>query len=355
MDKRNKLIYGCLFVILFSVMLFFTIKLFPIYKIIGLVLLKLFLPFIIAGLISYLLYPVIVKIQTYKVNKSIAIISIYLVFFGSIFLLVYYGFPIFVKQLGELSEQLPQMIVMYEEIIYSIYESTSFLPEVVHDKLNEFIIRIEKTLESQISLILAKLENIFDLVLVLTIIPVLVFYFLKDYEKLHAALLKIVPVKHRQKTNVVLQAVDTSLGNYLRGQFLICMVIIFLTIIVYDLLDLKYALVLAIFMGVMNIIPYFGPIIGTAPAVLLAMTISWKTVIIVLITTIFIQILEGSFLSPYVMGRSVHMHPIMIIFVLLVGAEVGGILGMVIAIPTVTIARTIIKQLLSKKTNRIDI
>lgn len=355
MDKRSKLLYGSLFIILFSIILFLTIKLLPLYKIIGLVLLKLISPFIIAGLISYLLYPIILKLQTYNINRSVAIISIYLVFFGSIFSLVYFGFPIFVKQLAELSEQLPQMIVMYEEIIYSIYESTSFLPEIVHEKLNELIVRIEKALEGQISLILAKVENIIDLVIVLTIIPVLVFYFLKDYEKLHTALLTNISVKYRQKTTVVLQAVDTSLGSYLRGQFLICMVIIFFTIIVYDLLDLKYALVLAIFMGVMNIIPYFGPIIGTAPAVLLAMTISWKTVIIVLITTISIQILEGSFLSPYVMGRSVQMHPIMIIFVLLVGAEVGGILGMVIAIPLVTIARTIIKQLLSKKTNRIDI
>lgn len=355
MDKKSKLIYGFIFIILLSIILLLTIKLLPIYKLIGLLLLKLILPFVISGLISYLLYPIVLKLQTYKIKKNIAIIAIYLIFFGTVFSISYFGFPIFVKQLVELSEQLPQMIKMYEEIIYSIYESTSFLPEIVHDKMDELIVRIEKILENNISLVLAKVANIVDLIIVLTIIPVLVFYLLKDFEKIHAVFLEIFPLKYRAKAEVVVQAIDISLGNYLRGQFLICATIIFVTIVVYDLLDLKYALILAVFMGIMNVIPYFGPIIGTSPAILIAMTMSWKTVVIVLITTVFIQILEGSLLSPYVMGRSVQLHPVMIILILLVGAEIGGILGMVIAIPLVTIMRTIIKQLMSNKANRIDI
>src|SRR5690625_330051 len=98
-------------------------------------------------------------------------------------------------------------------------------------------------------------------------------------------------------------------------------------------------------MILLNYFPFIELIFESDLYIAVTMIISWKLVIIVLVTTIIVQILEGSFLSPYIMGKSVQIHPVIIIFALLVGAEVGGILGMVIAVPLITIVRAIFVRL----------
>ncbi len=96
--------------------------------------------------------------------------------------------------------------------------------------------------------------------------------------------------------------------------------------------------------GATNVIPYFGPIIGAIPAVFIAFTISVKSVIIVLITVAVLQFLESNVLSPIIVGRSLHMHPVVIMLVLLAGGELFGLIGMILAVPSAAIMRVIIVQ-----------
>lgn len=345
MNVQKKIIYICIAIILIIFLIYLLIKLYPIYKILFLFIGRLLAPFIIASFISYLLYPIILKLNQLKISKGFAVIIIYVLFFSIITFIFYKSFPVFVHQLQDLSEQLPHFMVMYEDVIYSLYESTSFLPEMVHLKMDDLITRIEASVEKQIEHVLEKVMNIFDFLIIITIIPVLVFYFLKDFGQMKQSLRKVIRVKHYQKFETVLRAIDKSFGGYIRGQLIISSAVMFITYVIYHTFQLKYALVLAVTMGLMNIIPYFGPIIGTVPAMLVAMTTSWKLVIIVLMSTVIVQLLENSFLSPYIMGKSVQIHPVIIIFTLLIGAEIGGILGMVIAIPTITIIRAIFVQI----------
>ncbi len=310
---------------------------------------KILTPFIIAAFISYLLHPVVLKLNQFNISKGFAVIIIYLLFFSLMTILFYKSFPVFVQQLQDLSEQLPESMILYENIIYSIYDSTSFLPEIVHDKMDELISRIELSVEKQIENILERAANLFDFIITITIIPVLVFYFLKDFTQMKNSLYNLVQEKHSQRIDTILKAMDESLGGYIRGQLIISSAIMFVTYVIYHTFQLKYALVLAVIMGLMNVIPYFGPIIGTVPAVAVAMTSSWKLVIVVLVTTLIVQTLENSFLSPYIMGKSVQIHPVFIILTLLIGAEIGGIIGMIVAVPLITMVKAIIVQIYLNK------
>lgn len=351
LEKMKRNIYKILLIIFLILLIYLLVKLFPVYKVIFIFFGKLLSPFIIAAFISYLLHPIVLKLhEKLRIHKGIAILIIYLLFFSFTFFLFYKSYPVFVYQLEDLSEQLPQFVLMYEEIIYSIYQSTSFLPEMVHDKITDFISKLESSIERQIENILEKAMKIFDFIIILTIIPVLVFYFLKDYTEIKSMAKSFIPKKYHSRFDQLIVAIDESLGGYVRGQLIISSVVMFLTYTVYYTIELKYALLLASMMGIMNMIPYFGPIIGTIPAAAIAMTTSWNLVIIVLITTIVVQILEGSFLSPYVMGKNVKVHPIIIIFTLLVGAEIGGIIGMIIAVPTITILKAIVTEIYVNKT-----
>lgn len=345
----KKVIYICVSIILVILVIYLLIKLYPVYKVFFMFIGRILTPFIIAAFISYLLYPVVTKLNQFNISKGFAVIIIYLLFFSLMTILFYKSFPVFVHQLQDLSEQLPQSMILYENIIYSVYESTSFLPEIVHDKMDDFIYRIEQSVERQIENILERAANLFDFVITITIIPVLVFYFLKDFIEMKKSLQKLVPEKYFQRIDTMLRAIDESLGGYVRGQLIISSAVMFVTYVIYHTFQLKYALVLAVIMGLMNVIPYFGPIIGTIPAVAVAMTTSWKLVIVVLVTTLIVQTLENSFLSPYVMGKSVQIHPVLIILTLIIGAEIGGIIGMIIAVPLITIVRAIIVQIYLNK------
>src|SRR5699024_10845395 len=130
----------------------------------------------------------------------------------------------------------------------------------------------------------------------------------------------------------IVQGIDESLGNYIRGQLLVSLFVGIVTYLVFEFLDINYSLLLAIIMGLTNIIPYFGPIIGAVPAVAVAATISEKTVVFVLLSVFVIQLIESNLISPYVVGKSIAIHPVAIIFVLLVGRSLAGVVGMIFSV-----------------------
>ncbi|WP_106497059.1 AI-2E family transporter [Lentibacillus sp. Marseille-P4043] len=331
-------IFVCLFIYL-------LVKLFPLYGAVFSFLWRLLAPFIIACLIAYLLYPVVKKIHTYHIPKSIAILLIYILFFGGIAYLVYRVYPAVIHQLSDLNEQLPQLIKMYENLIYQMYEYTSFLPEVVHDKMDQLIAGIETSMENLLGKLVGGFTRVFDMIVTITVIPVLVFYFLKDFTKIKNSIKKWIPTKHHEQYGELFRAIGESLGNYIRGQLIVCLFVSLTTFIIFQMLHIKYALLLAIIMGLTNIIPYFGPIIGAIPAVAITLTMSAKLIIFVLLGIFVIQLIESNLLSPYIVGKSIDIHPIAIIFALLLGGELGGVIGMIVAVPTLTILKVITTHL----------
>lgn len=344
--KRLYIITMMILVVLF---IYLLIQFMPLLHTIWSFLITILLPFLIAAFISYLLYPITEKLTTKNLKQPVAVTIIYCVFFGGIALIIYISFPVMIKQLNELAEQLPQLMIIYEQLISSLYEQTAFLPEMVHDKLTLAIQHIEGQLERRVNHLLVRWPNIIDYVIMITVIPVLVFYMLIDYERVKQTMYKLLSYAHLQKLDTFLHAVDRSLGSYIRGQVLISSFITLITFLIYHTLELKYGLLLAVLMGVMNVIPYFGPILGTIPALFIALTSSWKLVLIIIVTNMLIQLIENSFLSPYIMGKSVQIHPILIIFVLLIGAELGGVIGMIIVVPLTTIIKTVIEDFLTAK------
>lgn len=335
-----------IFVFLFFYLL---VKLFPLYKIVFSFLWHLFLPFLIACLIAYLLYPVIKKIHEFHIPKGLAILFVYLLFFGGAAYLFYRVYPAMVHQLYDLNEHLPQFIATYQDLIYRLYEYTSFLPEAVHDKMDQIINQVENSMDNVLTKLVGGFTKIFDMIVIITVIPVLVFYYLKDYHKIKSFFKKFIPQKYRGQSSIMIHAIDESLGNYIRGQLIVCLFVSLTTFLVFYFLKVKYALLLAIIMGLTNIIPYFGPIIGAVPAVAITFMTSGKMVIFVLISIFVIQLIESNLLSPYIVGKSINIHPVAIIFALLLGGELFGVIGMIIAVPLLTILKVITNHLLSFK------
>ncbi|WP_404453610.1 AI-2E family transporter [Oceanobacillus kapialis] len=343
--KGITILYWLIFGIFLFLFVYLLVKLFPLYGAILSFLWHLLAPFIIACFIAYLLYPIINRIQRIGIPRGLAISLIYLLFFGGVGYLIYRIFPVTLSQIRDLNEQLPHFIGMYEALIYQMYEYTSFLPEAVHDKIDELIVRLEDYMNGLLSTIIESTTKIFDMIVIITVIPVLVFYFLKDDSKIKDYLKKYIPTKHRARTSKIVRAVDETIGNYIRGQLIVCLFVSITSFILFQLLGLPYALLLAIIMGITNIIPYFGPIIGSVPAVAIALTISGKMVLFVILSVFVLQLIESNLLAPYIVGRSINIHPIGIIFALLLGGQLFGVVGMILAVPLFTTSKVIIKHL----------
>ncbi len=155
----------------------------------------------------------------------------------------------------------------------------------------------------------------------------------------------IFPVKIRGIVKNVFEDIDKILARYIISQIILCLIITILTFLVLVGLGIKLPILLSLINGFFNIIPYFGPVIGSLPAILIAFTKSPKTALWALILLYSIQQIEGDILSPKITGDSVDMHPLTVILLLLIGGKIYGFVGMVLAIPIGVIMKIIYEDL----------
>lgn len=182
----------------------------------------------------------------------------------------------------------------------------------------------------------------------LILVPFIAFYILKDIDYLKKTFWSFVPKKWREQTRDFLFNVEQSLGNYIRGQLTVCALVGIISMVFFWLIKIDYPLLLGSIIGITNVIPYFGPIIGVVPAAIIASQTSVKMIIFVVLFVFFLQFLEGNILSPYIVGKSLQMHPLLIIFSILIGGEIGGVLGLIMAVPLIAVIKTTILQALDQ-------
>jgi predicted PurR-regulated permease PerM len=342
MDIRMKWYYRLGFLLLLFVVTYFFLKIGMVWQPIIKIILTVLFPFLVAALITYLLHPLVEKIHEMGVHRGLAVIIIYTLFFGGIGFALYKGVPVFIKQIRDLTENLPQFADQYRFWLREIQNRTSEWPMGIHERIEEGIIGFEQRLERLLSTILTNMVNILNSIFVIAIIPFIAFYMLKDFTVLKKAAWYLTPRKWRQQGIQFLKDVNESLGSYIRGQLLVCVIIGTVSSILFWFIDMKYPLLLGFIIGITNVIPYFGPVIGAIPAVIIAATVSMKMVLFIVIIIFALQFLEGNILSPLIVGKSLHMHPLMIMMALLAGGEVSGVVGLILAVPILAIVKVAI-------------
>lgn len=159
----------------------------------------------------------------------------------------------------------------------------------------------------------------------------------------------VVPTKYQPYFTHLANRMQMKIGKWLRGQLFLSLIIFLLSWLGLSVLGVKYALVLAVFAGVTELIPYFGPFIGGVPAVLIAFTQSPTLAILVIVLYVVIQLIENHVLVPKVMQKAVGLNPVVTIIVILIGAKLAGILGIILAVPVTTALGVAAKDLIEYK------
>lgn len=298
-------------------------------------------PLVIAVILAYLLNPIVTLLHQRNVPRGIAVILIYFTFSLLLAVFLVNAVPAFLKQSKDLTEHIPDLIKTYQGWMYEVQDHKHDLPESMRISVDQALINADKKTSAFFTELLTGASGILSGMIHFLVIPFLVFYLLKDMNMLQKGILLLVPREKRKEFAKLFADIDEALGNYIAGQLMVCFIVGVLAYIGYRLIDMPYALILALVITVTNIIPYFGPMIGAAPSILVALTISWKITLWVIAVNLVVQILEGNLISPWVMGKRLHLHPILIIFALLVGGEAGGLLGLIFAVPIVAVLRVI--------------
>ncbi|PTX58439.1 putative PurR-regulated permease PerM [Melghirimyces profundicolus] len=309
-------------------------------------------PFLVAVIISYLLNPVVNLLANRLVPRSLAVLFIYSLFIGAIAIVLTNLVPLFNLQLKELSEHLPEWNMRLQSWIDQYNHSKDALPESVRLGVEKSLNRLEESVTDGVGNLMSSLGTTINQLLIAVIVPFLAFYMLKDVNVIEKALITLLPVRRRKDVIRLFRDVDEALGNYVRGQLLVCLAVGILAYIGYLIIGLPYPLILALLVGVFNVIPYLGPFFGAVPALLVALSISKEMVIAVILVNLVVQVLEGNVLSPQIVGRTLHMHPLFIIFALLVGGELGGILGLILAVPLFAVGKVIVEHVVDHYTKK---
>ena len=311
-----------------------------------------FYAFLVAGALYYALIPLVDLLSRSKVPRSLAVAVSYLVFVAVITGLVALIGPSLQKEFTVLLISLPDRADQLLELFKSLQDTALFgqlfdLEALSIDKLSEMIPNaINNSLNyalNSITLIINFVTNFFITILV---IPFLLYYMLAESGsgKVASVINKLTPQLHADRTNRSLAELNRQLASYVQGVGIVSILIGILAYIGFLIIDIEFALVLAVFVLITNIVPIIGPFIGAVPAVLVGAIDSPLMVLKVIIVIVIVQQLDSIVVRPLVLGRKMAISPLAVILVVLLAGRLGGLLGIILAVPIFTVIKIVATQ-----------
>lgn len=333
--KKIKINYKLIGILLFVILAGIIFFKFPIFKdLIGVI--------IAAFIITYSLRPIqkilIHKGINRKLSSLILIIGIFIIILGMMAALVpwiYSESSNFAKAFEGIKEYYNKVAVEMRSIA-----NIEFVQELLQNSYGRAKRIFETLTNNLITEVISMAENLF----LMCIIPILVYFFLSDGNNISDGIIKYLPVSNKYALRNMVKHIDKVMERYIITQFELCGIIGILTFIVLVFSKVKYSFLLALLNAIFNIIPYFGPIIGAVPIILIALLTSTKKAIIVAFWLMVIQQVEGDIIGPKILGETVNSHPVTILLLLIIGGSIGGIVGMIFVIPTWTMVKIVISE-----------
>ncbi|KGX91930.1 membrane protein [Pontibacillus halophilus JSM 076056 = DSM 19796] len=309
------------------------------------------LPVILAVVAYYLLIPLISLLEKFGMRRIYSILLILSLVAGLITLLIFLLLPFLEKQFLSLAEELPQYVIQlvenvdawFKNSIFSNYYNNMF--QDVEGILSQLPNTMSTYASNTLDGITTFITTITDVIIAIVTLPFILFYLLKEGYKLPEMILRVFPPKVRPDLRHVFKGIDHQLSAYIQGQILVSVCIGIMMYIGFVIIGLDYALLLAAIASVTSVVPYLGPMIAITPALIIAIVTSPFMLVKLVIVWTIVQLLEGKFISPQIMGKSLHIHPVTIIFVLLTAGHLFGLLGIIVAIPGYAILKVVVGHL----------
>lgn len=312
-------------------------------------------PLIIAGLFFYFLVGIVDYLERRSGKRGVSVA----ITLTSLLLIITIVFsvlgPLLVEQVTSLVNALPSIARELQVQIFAVRDSlmeNEFLSRFVNendDMFTEFTNNITAYLGDIFGNVASSVGRlvgfITSAVITIVVIPFMLIYMLLDGKRLPDSIVKWLPKSYETETRKILNDMHTTVKNYVHAQLLVAFFVGITSLIGLWIVGVDYAILLALFMMVTNIIPYVGPFLGAAPAVVVAFIQEPIMAVWVIIVIIVVQQIESNVISPLIQGKSLKVHPLTIIIVLLVAGNLAGIIGMLIAVPTYAVAKVVVQNI----------
>ena len=316
-----------IFILLLSIYFFYD----PVRSVVNLILISFIIAYAIKPLRNYFC-------DKFKISKRISSLIIIILSIGLFTTIIYFIVPTIIYESGNFGVMLDNVELYLMNMANKLNLSDLSLFETAYIQINE---KINLFLASLSGNLIDNIASILENLVGFAIVPVVAYYFLADGELIYNKLLLIFPTDKRILIRKINGNIDKVLSRYIISQLLLSGIIGVLTFIMLIILGINLPLILAILNAIANIIPYFGPIIGGAPIVFIALMQSPTKAILALIGAFVIQQIEGDLLAPKITGVCINFHPIIIIILLILGGKIGGAAGMILAVPILVIIKVI--------------
>ncbi|NCN24536.1 AI-2E family transporter [Candidatus Berkelbacteria bacterium] len=279
----------------------------------------------------------VVDFWSKKINRALATSLVYLLILACLVLIGFVIIPPVATQVRSLSYDLPYL----SKQIFPVFGAWRDVIDFSTQSLTSLASQLQTVSSSIYSTTVGFIGGVVGVFTVL----VLTFYLLLEEQGAKNFLHKYLPIQNRETYIEIMQKVGLKMGAWMRGQLFLALVVGVIDFAGLVIIGVPYALTLAVWAGLTEIIPYIGPVLGAIPAIIIALTISPIQGLLVLIFFIVVQQVESNFLVPKIMQKAVGLSPVIIILVLLIGGKLAGILGIILAVPVAATIGVFVQEL----------
>ncbi|ATO54711.1 AI-2E family transporter [Loigolactobacillus coryniformis] len=345
--RHSRLMFWSLELLIVATLIFMCTKIGFIFSPIGTFIATLFVPILISGFLFYLFNPLVKLLGHLKISRNWAILIVFVIFFGGLALIIWAVIPNLVNQITQLLSNLPTVAKDMEHLAKSLMKNPLLKKVDLEKAITDMNLSFSSIMQSLLKYFTSSIGSVVGTVTSVAVtaitIPVMLFYMLKDGHRLIPNVQRLLPAKYRAEATDLLLKMGDTISSYIAGQLIECLFVGVFTFLGYLLVGMPYSFLLGFIAGLCNIMPYVGPYFGIAPALIIAVTVSPMMVILVVVIVVVVQQIDGNFVYPNVIGRTLSIHPLTIIVLLLVAGNIAGLLGMILAIPFYAIVKTVVQ------------
>lgn len=349
--KQNRILFILSAALLVLVNIFLLIQIKTIFSPLSIIIDIVAIPTIFAALFYYLFKPVRDWLESKGVQRFAAVIIIFLLIITILAIIIFSILPFMQEQITMFVKDFPKNWELFVNAVDQFLQNYEL--EYLRVEINEFFTSLTATVISNIENYLSQITTIigsaigsvFSIAIGVITAPILLYYMLKEGDKLKGSIVQLFPIKTRTTLNSFLSDANRQLALYIRGQILVAIGVAIMFAIGYSIIRLPYGMVLALISGILNVIPYLGTFMAMVPAFIIALIHSPIMFVYVFIVFTIEQTIEGRILSPKILGTNLDIHPVTILIVLLASGRLFGFAGIIIGVPLYAIAKVAVKYL----------
>lgn len=317
------------------------------------------LPFVFSGIFVYLLTPAVDRMSRQSlfgrsIPRGLSVVLVYIGFFLILGLLAVIVLPPLYEETLKIATDIPRQLDQFRHITLPSWvdqmealNARYKLNFDVQNLIDQLFEHIVNATQHQVESLPYKMQKLvaflFSTLSSFLVICIVTAFILVDLPRLKVGLYNMVPSRYRHAVLALIHAIDRDLSGTIRGQLLICVINGTLTTLGLALLKVKFAITIGFIAGLFSLIPVFGAMFSTIPAVLIALTQSGWTALAVMGVIIIIHLIEANFLNPKILGHTVELHPAVIVFAIMVGDHFFGPIGLLFGVPVAAILRSILR------------